>query len=119
MFQVTNIVQLLCISTIIPRQRSANLNFVLINLIQTQSRVGEAGLLGDTLSRTKSSKADAIAAVAWMQAIKDAGIADAWVVPAHVERAHSYFIDDFRNWQDAGPDVAFGFEGAPWSPDIR
>jgi len=77
------------------------------------SRNGETGLLGDELSKTNSTKEDAILAVEWMQAMKDAGIGDAWVVPAHVERAHSYWIEDFRNWMDAGPDVAFGFEGAP------
>lgn len=77
------------------------------------SRNGEPGLLGDMLSKTNSTKDDAIAAVEWMQAMKDAGIGDAWVVPAHVERAHSYWIEDFRNWMDAGPDVAIGFEGAP------
>lgn len=40
-------------------------------------------------------------------------MADAWVIPAHVERARSYHIEDFRNWMDAGPDVAYGMEGAP------
>jgi hypothetical protein len=48
-----------------------------------------------------------------MQALKDQGIADAWVVPAHIERRHQYWIEDFRNWMDAGPDVVIGFEGAP------
>lgn len=61
----------------------------------------------------ESAKLDAIEAVRFMQALVDNGIADAWVVPAHVERAHAYFIEDFRNWMDAGPDVAIGFEGAP------
>lgn len=81
------------------------------------SRNGEASLvypeLGNVLSKTNSTKDDAILAVIWMQAMKDAGLGDAWVVPAHVERAWSYTIEDFRNWMDAGPDVAIGFEGAP------
>ncbi|MDF1551587.1 MAG: hypothetical protein P1P84_00930 [Deferrisomatales bacterium] len=77
------------------------------------SRDGEIGLLGDALSKTNDTKDDAIAGVAFMQALVDAGIADAWVVPAHIERAHSFFIEDFRNWMDYGPDVAIGFEGAP------
>ena len=69
--------------------------------------------LGNVLSKTNGDKNDAILAVKWMQALKDQGIGDAWVVPAHVERAWSYLIEDFRAWQDAGPDVAIGFEGAP------
>jgi hypothetical protein len=77
------------------------------------SRIGETGQLGDLMSKTNTTKEDAILAVKWMQALKDAGLGDAWVVPAHVERAHSYWIEDFRNWMDAGPDVAIGFEGAP------
>ena len=64
------------------------------------SRNGETGLLGDTLAKTNSSKADAILGVQWMQALVDKGIANAWVVPAHVERAWSYSIEDFRNWRN-------------------
>jgi len=82
------------------------------------SRNGELSLLDTTehgyvLSKTNDIKEDAILAVKWMQALKDAGLGDAWVVPAHVERAWSYTIEDFRNWMDAGSDVAIGFEGAP------
>jgi hypothetical protein len=96
------------------------------------SRAGEIGILGDALAKTngreypcgnsscasnkedrEDAKQDAILGVKWMQAFKDAGLGDAWVVPAHVERAWSYTIEDFRNWMDAGPDVAIGFEGAP------
>lgn len=79
------------------------------------SRVGEAGLLGDTISMNKdsASTADALVAVAWMQDLYASGLADAWIVPAHIERARAYIIEDFRNWQDAGPDVVHGFEGAP------
>jgi hypothetical protein len=82
------------------------------------SRNGELSLLstpelGSVLSKTNITKDDAILGVKWMQAMKDAGIGDAWIVPAHVERAWSYTIEDFRNWMDAGPDVAFGFEGQP------
>ena len=82
------------------------------------SRNGESSLLdtpelGNVLSKTNSDKADAILGVKWMQALVESGQAEAWVVPAHVERAWSYLIEDFRNWMDAGPDVAIGFEGAP------
>lgn len=79
------------------------------------SRNGQTSLLDGfgPLSKTNVTKEDAILGVRWMQALKDQGIGDAWVVPAHVERAWSYLIEDFRNWMDAGPDVAIGFEGAP------
>lgn len=82
------------------------------------SRIGESSLLdtadlGSVFTKTNDDKADAILGVKWMQALSESGMADAWVVPAHVERAHRYHIEDFRNWMDAGPDVAFGFEGAP------
>jgi len=77
------------------------------------SRIGEAGLLGDTFTKTNGTKDDAIAAVKWMQSLYESGQADAWVVPAHIERARAYLIEDFRNWKEAGPDVVQGFEGAP------
>ncbi|MHB8810179.1 MAG: hypothetical protein ACYC9M_09220 [Desulfobulbaceae bacterium] len=82
------------------------------------SRNGEASLLstpalGSVLAKSNDDKDDAILGVQWMQALVESGMAEAWVVPAHVERAHSYHIEDFRNWMDAGPDVAFGMEGAP------
>lgn len=82
------------------------------------SRNGEDSLLdtpelGNVLGKTNDYKNDAILGVRWMQALVESGMADVWVIPAHVERAHSYHIEDFRNWMDAGPDVAYGMEGAP------
>ncbi|MES9942187.1 MAG: hypothetical protein ABW104_18180 [Candidatus Thiodiazotropha sp. 6PLUC2] len=79
------------------------------------SRNGEVSILASygPLEKTNETAEDAVAGVTFMQALKKAGIADAWVIPAHIERANSYTIADFRNWNNAGPDVAFGFEGAP------
>ncbi len=79
------------------------------------SRNGEASLLDGygPLSKDNVDAFDAIKGVEFMQAGKDQGLWDAWVVPAHIERAISYTVADFRNWNNAGPDVAFGFEGAP------
>jgi hypothetical protein len=79
------------------------------------SRNGEQSILSSygPLEKTNETAEDAIAGVTFMQALKNAGIADSWVIPAHIERANSYTIADFRNWNNAGPDVAFGFEGAP------
>ncbi len=79
------------------------------------SRTGEVSLLDGfgPLAKTNDTKEDAILAVEFMQALRDQKFGDAWVVPAHIERARSYTVADFRNWNNAGPDVAFGFEGAP------
>lgn len=79
------------------------------------SRVGEESPVDGfgEFSKTNSSKDDAILAVEWVQAGYEQGLFDAWIVPAHIERAHSYGVVDFRNWQNAGPDVVHGYEGAP------
>jgi len=49
-------------------------------------------------------------AVAWLQANYPA---KSWFVPAHPERANSYTIAHFRDFNNVGPDVAFGFESMP------
>ena len=55
-----------------------------------------------------------MAAISWMQQnYKTTG----WMVPAHVERKQpgsgGYSISDFRDFNNAGPDVCFGFESMP------
>jgi hypothetical protein len=67
--------------------------------------------------------ADAVAAREWMQAQYDAGTLDnSWIIFAHIERAGvfktsssdgGYNIEHFRDFNNAAPDVCFGFEGAP------
>ncbi len=58
----------------------------------------------------QSEHAKAVEATKWMQQNHpDNG----WIVFAHPERASSYTIADFRDFNDAGPTVAFGFEGLP------
>ncbi|MGD9342390.1 MAG: hypothetical protein PVJ25_00070 [Desulfuromonadales bacterium] len=101
--------------------------------LDDNSRVGEPSAFGpfDTLQKIngkiypngdntgeyskdpEDQKLDSIEAVKYMQSLVGSKIAEAWVIPAHVERAHRFFIEDFRNWQDAGPDVAYGAEFAP------
>lgn len=59
---------------------------------------------------TRNDHAKAIAAAQWMQK----NYADrAYMVPAHPERGDNYHIEDFRDLNNAGPDVAIGFEGLP------
>ena len=82
------------------------------------SRDGESTPYG-TLAKQNSSHADAVAACAWMQGLYDEGLVDdAWIVFAHIERKGTakrgaYGVSDFRDFNNAGPDVCFGFEGAP------
>lgn len=38
---------------------------------------------------------------------------ESWLVPAHPERKKKYTIADFRDMNNAGPDVCFGFESMP------
>ena len=57
-----------------------------------------------------SGHAKAVAAVEWMQQNHRE---NSWIVFAHPERASSYTAADFRDFNDAGPDVAVGFEGLP------
>jgi hypothetical protein len=66
---------------------------------------------------------DAVAGVRWMQAQYDAGTIDnAWIIWAHIERDGvfetgssdgGYNIEHFRDFNNAAPDICFGFEGAP------
>nr|WP_320191453.1 hypothetical protein [uncultured Desulfobacter sp.] len=79
------------------------------------SRADEASLLDGKMDMNKdsSSQEDALVGVKWMQSLYESGLGDAWVVPAHIERARAFIIEDFRAWKEAGPDVVQGFEGAP------
>ena len=40
-------------------------------------------------------------------------IDNAWIIFAHIERAEAYQIEHFRDFNNAAPDICFGFEGAP------
>jgi hypothetical protein len=67
--------------------------------------------------------ADAVAACKWMQNQYDVGTIDnGWIIFAHIERAGvfktgssdgGYNVEHFRDFNNAAPDVCFGFEGAP------
>lgn len=67
--------------------------------------------------------ADAVAACAWMQEqYKNGEIDNGWIIFAHIERAGvfktessdgGYNVEHFRDFNNAAPDVCFGFEGAP------
>jgi hypothetical protein len=66
-------------------------------------------------AKLPNNHAKAVAAITWMQTNYPK---QAWMVPAHVERkqpgsAGGYYIKDFRDFNNAGPDVCFGFESMP------
>jgi hypothetical protein len=101
-----------------------------------KSRAGEATPYGALVKRngrdaiTQATKPsgndrhlDAVAACEWMQNQMNAGLIDnGWIVFAHIERAGGfktgssdggYNVEHFRDFNNAGPDACFGFEGAP------
>lgn len=67
--------------------------------------------------------ADSVAAAAWMEKQYKAGLIDnGWIIFAHIERAGAfktgssdggYNVEDFRDFNNAAPNMCFGFEGAP------
>jgi hypothetical protein len=68
----------------------------------------------DVLGKQNSTHENAVAACAWMQNQYEKGLIDnAWIIFAHIERAESYQIEHFRDFNNAAPDICFGFEGAP------
>ncbi|MBU0995283.1 MAG: hypothetical protein KJ737_22535 [Proteobacteria bacterium] len=77
------------------------------------SRTGEWTPFG-VLSKHNSTHEDSVAACAWMQEQYENGLIDnAWIIWAHIERAEAYQIEHFRDFNNAAPDICFGFEGAP------
>lgn len=52
----------------------------------------------------------ALAAAQWLQQ-NFAG--HSWMIPTHPERMNLWHIEDFRDLNNAAPDVAFGFDGIP------
>lgn len=80
---------------------------------QDKSRTGEWTPYG-VLSKQNVTHADSVAACACMQDQYEKGFIDnAWIIFAHIERAQAYQIEHFRDFNNAAPDICFGFEGAP------
>ena len=77
------------------------------------SRTGEWTPFG-VLEKQNNTHEDTVAACAWMQDQYQKGMIDnAWIIFAHIERAEAYQIEHFRDFNNAAPDICFGFEGAP------
>lgn len=77
------------------------------------SRTGETTPYG-TLVKANSTHIDSVDAAKWMQQQYDSRqIDNGWILFAHIERAQAYKIEHFRDYNNAAPDICFGFEGAP------
>ena len=62
------------------------------------------------IKSTNTGHAKTLEAISWLQTNHQKS---SWVVPAHPERKSLYKISDFRDMNNAGPDVCFGFESMP------
>jgi hypothetical protein len=58
----------------------------------------------------KSGKEKALEAAKWLQ---DNYAGKAYVIESHPDKSGKYTIADFRNFNNAAPDVFFGFDGMP------
>ncbi|MGQ9652360.1 MAG: PEP-CTERM sorting domain-containing protein [Phycisphaerae bacterium] len=63
-----------------------------------------------TGKNTTNNHLKSVQAVQWMQTNYPT---QSWFIPAHPERKNTYRIEHFRDFNNAGPTVAFGFESMP------
>lgn len=92
------------------------------------SRNGEVTPFGTLSKQNGQSKpypdkhTDSVAACAWMQEqFKQKRVDNGWIIYAHIERdgvwsaddGGGYNVEHFRDFNNAAPDICFGFEGAP------
>ena len=63
-----------------------------------------------TGKNTTNNHTKAVQAVQWLN---DNYATTSWFVPAHPERKSKYTVADFRDFNNAAPTVAFGFESQP------
>ena len=70
----------------------------------------DSGGLNNWTKSASTGHDKALEAIAWMQSNYSGS---GWIIPAHPERNGLYSISDFRDMNNAGPDVCFGFESMP------
>jgi len=70
----------------------------------------DSGGVNNWTKSTNSGHDKALEAIAWMQSNYPGS---GWIIPGHPERKGLYSISDFRDMNNAGPDVCFGFESMP------
>lgn len=87
-----------------------------IDFVQLATSVGSTG------KSYPDRHLDAVAGCGWMQDKYESGLIDnAWIIFAHIERdgiwtaeeGGGYNVEHFRDFNNAAPEVCFGFEGAP------
>jgi len=84
-----------------------------VDLLTEFERDFDANVTGST-AWTRANEALAVAGVRWLGAQVDAGrIHDALFLANHPSRQGLDTPHELRNWRDADPRVAIGFEGAP------
>jgi hypothetical protein len=57
-----------------------------------------------------TGKAKTLEAIQWLQTHYPTS---SWVIPTHPERANAFKMEDFRNMNNLGPTVCFGFDSQP------
>jgi len=80
------------------------------------------GAFGPLVKNNSNTHQAAVDAVTWMeQQYRNRTIDDAWIIFAHIERhgawksagGGGYNVESFRDFNNAAPDICFGFEGVP------
>jgi hypothetical protein len=76
------------------------------------SRAGQVSVAGDPLIKQNTTWAGSLAGVTWLQ---EHYAGQAYAIISHPSRALKWTVGQFRAFNDAAPDVAFGFAGIPGS----
>ncbi len=76
------------------------------------SRAGETAVTGELLVKQNDTWEGSLAAVTWLQ---ENYAGSSYAIISHPSRALKWTVGQFRAFNDAAPDVAFGFCGIPGS----
>ena len=76
------------------------------------SRAGEFDVTGESLLKQNTDWSGSVAAVTWLQ---ENYAGQAYTITSHPSRALKWTVGQLREFNDAAPDVAFGFAGIPGS----
>ncbi len=76
------------------------------------SRAGDLAVTGELLTKQNTSWDGSLAAVSWLQ---ENYAGQTYAITSHPSRALKWTVGQLRQFNDAAPDVAFGFCGIPGS----
>lgn len=103
-----------CSMGVIDGQFGSNPNCSALAEFEYKFDNNDADILGGAakgwVKSTKTGHEKAVEAITWLQTKYPS---TSWAVPAHPERKKMYTIAAFRDLNNAGPDVCFGFESIP------